>query len=298
MVSYKCEKCNKEFNQKSNYIKHINRKNTCISVDNNIIIYKCEKCNKEFNHKTSYLYHINKINSCNDINLQEKCNNLEIELFNLKKDFELLVNKNKELENENELYKNLVDKCLINNKTKNNKTIKNSNNNTTNNTMNNTINNINVNLVPFGMENLDDLTLEEKTNILNSGFLCYVVCTKKINCNPRLPQYHNISFTNLRSNDAKIYDKDKTWRTVDKEDLFETVILRRLDDVNNILENEEIKISPYMDSLVKKGTDEDEIVKNTKIKKRFHRTVYDFNAQRGLDDKPFKNKDKKEINIK
>jgi hypothetical protein len=42
------------------------------------------------------------------------------------------------------------------------------------------------------------------------------------------------------------------------EDLFETVILRRLDDVNNILENEEIKISPYMDSLVKKGTDEDE----------------------------------------
>jgi hypothetical protein len=55
------------------------------------------------------------------------------------------------------------------------------------------------------MENLDDLTVEEKTNILNSGFLCSVVCTKKINCNPRLPQYHNISFTNLRSNDAKIY---------------------------------------------------------------------------------------------
>ena len=59
--------------------------------------------------------------------------------------------------------------------------------------------------------------------------------------------------------------------------------MRRLDDVNNILENEDIhtaeaaiicqyqredaeappgaddiKISPYMDSLVKKGTDEDE----------------------------------------
>ena len=176
---------------------------------------------------------------------------------------------------------NLVSKCL-----ENNKTIK--TNNTTNNnntTTNNTINNINVNLVPFGMENLDDLTLEEKTNILNSGFLCSVVCTKKINCNPRLPQYHNISFTNLRSNDAKIYDKDKTWRTVDKEDLFETVILRRLDDVNNILDNEEIKISPYMDSLVKKGTDEDEVVKNTKIKKRFHRTVYDFD----------KNKEKKKL---
>jgi DNA-directed RNA polymerase subunit RPC12/RpoP len=104
MVSYKCEKCNKEFNQKSNYLKHINRKNSCILIDNNIIIYKCEKCNKEFNHKTNYLYHINKINSCNDINLQEKCNKLEIELFNLKNQNELLIEKNnntKELENKN-----------------------------------------------------------------------------------------------------------------------------------------------------------------------------------------------------
>jgi hypothetical protein len=88
--------------KKSNYLKHINRKNPCILMDNNIIIYKCEKCNKEFNHKTSYLYHINKINSCNDINLQAKCNKLEIELFNLKTQNELLIkekNNTKELEN-------------------------------------------------------------------------------------------------------------------------------------------------------------------------------------------------------
>jgi hypothetical protein len=67
------------------------------------------------------------------------------------------------------------------------------------------------------------------------------------------------------------------------EDLFETVIPRRIDDVNLLIENEDIiaaeaaiicqhqredaeahpgtddiKISPYMDNLVKKGTDEDE----------------------------------------
>ena len=275
MVLYACEKCNKEFNQKSNYLKHINRKKPCISNENNIIIYKCEKCNKEFNHKTSYLYHINKINSCNTVNFEEKCNSLEIELFNLKKDLELLTNKNKELETENKTLNNLVNKCFENNKTIKTKT----NNNTTNN-INNTINNINVNLVPFGMENIDDLTPEEKKIILNSGMFCSVMCAKKLNCNPRLPQYHNISFTNLRSNDAKIYDKDKTWRTVDKEDLFETVIPRRIDDVNLLIENEDIKISPYMDNLVKKGTDEDEVVKNTKIKKRFHRTVYDFDKNK------------------
>jgi len=64
--------------------------------------------------------------------------------------------------------------------------------------------------------------------------------------------------------------------------------LRRLDDVNRILDNEEIKISPYMNGLVKKGTDEDEIVKNIKIKKRFHRTVYDFDKNKNKDNKKLK----------
>jgi DNA-directed RNA polymerase subunit RPC12/RpoP len=30
MVIYKCNKCNKEFNQKTNYISHINKKISCI----------------------------------------------------------------------------------------------------------------------------------------------------------------------------------------------------------------------------------------------------------------------------
>jgi hypothetical protein len=250
-----------------------------------MVLYICKKCNKHFNRKQCYDVHINRKFPCiydevNDIKTDIKTdNNKIIELEQKNKELEeqniILQNENKKI---NELYKNLLEKFVeknINNISKNNC---NNTTNTTNNTTNN--NTINFNLVPFGMENLDDLTLEEKTNILNSGFLSSVVCTKKINCNPRLPQYHNISFTNLRSNDAKIYDKDKTWRTIDKEDLFETVILRRLDDVNNILDNDDIQISSYMDSLVKKGTDEDEVVKNTKIKKRFHRTIYDFNKNK------------------
>ena len=244
-----------------------------------MVLYTCKKCNKEFNNKHNFVYHINRKFPCiydevNDIKNDQKTDNNTNKIIELELKNKQLEDRIKELESENKTLNSLITKCLKNNISKNN-----CNNTTNNTTNNNTTNNntINFNLVPFGMENLDDLTLEEKTNILNSGFLSSVVCTKKINCNPRLPQYHNISFTNLRSNDAKIYDKDKTWRTIDKEDLFETVILRRIDDVNNILENEHIKISSYMDSLVKKGTDEDEVVKNTKIKKRFHRTIYDFN---------------------
>ena len=123
MVIYTCEKCNKEFNQKSNYSKHINRKKLCNSNEKNIIIYKCEKCNKEFNYKTSYLYHINKINSCNTVNFKEKCKQLEETIKELEKnkfeEFEFTINKleekNKQLEEKNIILHTQnsdKDKCL------------------------------------------------------------------------------------------------------------------------------------------------------------------------------------------
>jgi len=271
-----------------------------------MVLYKCDKCLKEFNKKHNYEVHINRKFSCNKSNIDkdfiiEKLTDENIELKNKNAELEDKISKAnykfQQLENENktinELYKTLLDKCFENNKNLSNticnntsKTNNTNSNNTTNTNSNNTINNY-YNLVPFGMENLDDLTPEEKKTILNSGMFCSVMCAKKLNCNPRLPQYQNIAFTNLRSNDAKIFDKDKTWKTVDKEDLFETVIQRRIDDVNVLIENEEIKITPYMENLIKKGTDEDNIVKDEKVKKRFHRTVYDFNQN--------KNKNKKTI---
>jgi hypothetical protein len=270
MVLYICKKCNKHFNKKQCYDVHINRKFPCTYED--ITNKKLDDTNtNNTSNKT--------------LELEQRNKELEMKIKQLEEKNIILENENKTI---SELYKGLLDKCL--DKTIKNKKISNNNchntnncNNTTNN--NNTINNINVNLVPFGMENLDDLTPEEKKTILNAGIFCSVMCAKKLNCNPRLPQYQNIAFTNLRSNDAKIYDKDKTWKTVDilAEDLFETVIPRRIDDVNLLIENEDIlaaeaaiicqhqrenaeappgaddiKISPYMDNLVKKGTDEDE----------------------------------------
>jgi hypothetical protein len=92
---------------------------------------------------------------------------------------------------------NLVNKCFENNKTIKTKT----NNNTTNN-INNTINNINVNLVPFGMENLDDLTPEEKKTILNAGLFCSVMCAKKLNCNPKqiVENYNTRKYKKIKIN--------------------------------------------------------------------------------------------------
>jgi DNA-directed RNA polymerase subunit RPC12/RpoP len=241
MVKYICDKCGREFDRKSTYDFHINRKFSCIK-ESNEIVFTYTELKEEYNKLQNKFIIIENEN----IFLKEKIEKIKNEE---------LEDKIKQLENENktinELYKCLLDKCL--DKTIKNKKIFNKN---CNNIINNTINNINVKLVqshtetlepllealPFGMENLDDLTSEEKKTILNAGMFCSVMCAKKLNCNPRLPQYQNIAFTNLRSNDAKIFDKDKTWKTVDilTEDLFETVIPRRIDDVNLLIENEDI----------------------------------------------------------
>jgi len=279
MVKYNCDKCGREFDRKSSYDFHINRKFSCVKNESNKTVITYTELKEEYNKLQSKFIIIENENKI----LKEKIEKIKNE--ELEDKIKQLENENKKI---NELYITLLDKCFENNKKSSKINCNNTSeiNTTTNTNSNNTINNY-YNLVPFGMENIDDLTLEEKKTILNSGMFCSVMCAKKLNCNPRLPQYQNISFTNLRSNDAKIYDKDKTWKTVDKEDLFETVIPRRLDDVNVLIENEEIKITPYMENLIKKGTDEDNIVKDEKVKKRFHRTVYDFNQN--------KNKNKKTI---
>ena len=102
MVCYKCTKCNKEFNQKSNYIAHINRKKSCILNDNdcevhNTLNYKCIKCNKEFNKKSNYIKHINNKNPCNSKALIDEN--------------KILLDKIKELEKQNSSLENKKNHC-------------------------------------------------------------------------------------------------------------------------------------------------------------------------------------------
>ena len=119
----------------------------------NIILYKCEQCNKEFNKKSNYLSHINKKNPCNSNDLIQE-NKILLdkikELENVQKYNTQLEKENIQLKTENEkineLYNNLLNKCISNNTTNNNS----NNNNTTN---NNTTNNIiKIKLVNFGQE--------------------------------------------------------------------------------------------------------------------------------------------------
>ena len=88
MVEYICEKCNKKFNHKGNYLSHLNKKKPCsnLIIDINKDNLTCNLCFKKFNNISSLYKHYK--NCCSDKNLNvltkfgdENLQNLDNETF-------------------------------------------------------------------------------------------------------------------------------------------------------------------------------------------------------------------------
>ena len=250
MINYVCEKCNKEFNKKSNYIKHINRKNPCNKEE---LTYKCNKCNKEFDKKINYTNHINKKKDCSILDFKKKYNNLENEIVQLKQI-------NQELKIENNKINELLEKCIT---SKNNIIT----NNTNNNIINNTNNTINIKLVNFGQENYTKLTKEEKQHILKYSKQSMANLIKYLHINDRIPEYKNVCVKNLRGKGGYLYEGNK-WMHLNYNILLMILFKNKINDLDKILaENENLNISSSKNikDLIDNYTDDmDTFIKNNK----------------------------------
>jgi hypothetical protein len=275
MVTYKCEKCNKEFNQKCNYITHINKKFSCISTneEKNIINYKCEKCNKEFNQKCNYITHINRKIPCNGIDSKNnelllRIKELEKKLLDVEKENYFKQNKIIILEEENkrinELYNNLLDKCIKTNNTNNTTNIINNTNTINNNNNNNTIN---ITLTNFGNEDYNKLTNDEQLKILKSNKQCITNLIKYLHINDRLPEYKNICIKNLRGKGGYLYEGNK-WLHCNFENLLMNLFKNKINDLEKILNNNEGLNNfnnNYIQNLIENYTDDmNTFIKNNK----------------------------------
>ena len=67
MTSYKCDRCAKEFKQKIDYQRHLNRKNPCPEIDPNL---ECDLCHKIYANNSNLTRHTMKFHS-----LEIECNN-------------------------------------------------------------------------------------------------------------------------------------------------------------------------------------------------------------------------------
>ena len=194
MDKYSCKRCGYSIDKKYNYLKHLNRKNSCKILLENISIedlkkeienkeekkYDCKFCIKNFNCKQGKYQHEKR---CKD-NINNKNNNINLKL--LKKINELeeknnkLEEKIKVIENQKPLVQNIYNNQSNNiynndNKTYNNKSI------TTNNNLNN-----------FGEENLSHITFDKLTRYsssLNKGFSNFI---ENVHFNEEIKENNNI----------------------------------------------------------------------------------------------------------
>ena len=243
MPNYKCERCLKEFDQKSNYETHINRKFPCQksapkctefapkSTENNQKInntsdeIKCNYCGKVFTRGSSLTRHIDsrcKVKKENDNKMEE----IMTILIELKES-------NKELK-ENDKKKSDEMKLLREEVAKYKSIIKNTNN-TQNNigTLNNigTQNNITFKINAYGAEDMSKITVNDYKRIFGRGMNSTPALVEKMHFDKNMPENHNVYISNLRDEYVLMYD-GKIWRLKNRDDALQQLY----EDKSDILE--------------------------------------------------------------
>jgi len=234
---YKCNICDKEFKQKSNYTDHLNR------------IRPCVKLTEKSSQKTQNPSNLLKINSKNLKKIcyycgyeTERKDNYNRHLLSCKikkqeiEEKEEILNKllstiDQQKEQINQLIKtneNLINQMKVC-KTQNNKNIKHQNNGTIN----------NINIVAFGKEDLSKIENKEFFDALTQmGYKIPAKMFEKIHINDKYPEYKNIYISDINRGKAMVHD-GKKW----KLDKYKNIGDKLLDKILNFMEEryEELK---------------------------------------------------------
>lgn len=242
MSLYKCEKCDKEFKQKSHYENHLNRKTSCIKIinndsDDNIKLkskengHCCDLCGNIFSQSSSLYRHLK--DRCPE---KKKENKNEILVEKLIKEFRRDRDKNKKkLKEHEEEIKKLREE--LDKKNNSNTTI----NNTIGRDNNGIINNGTINIVPFGKEDLSHLTKKDWFKILNEKYGSIKALTEKTHFDKNKPEHHNLYISNIKSKYITYFDGEK-WQIDTQKKTIEEIyddkaytIFDKFDELNDDL---------------------------------------------------------------
>ena len=241
---YRCNLCNKDYssykslwnhNSKFHNDTNENVKNDVNNVKIDVKIVKsltCDICNKVFNSRGAKSMH-KKI-------CQEKF--VETENMKLKKEIEIL---EKKLIAQPVQTKQLTTNNNSNNNTKNINNIQNNTNTNSHNSINNgTINNNNFVVInQIGTERIADVPINDIRSIINSDINSIITCTKKVNFNKKLPQYHSFCATTLEGDHfTKINHETQKPEKINKKDFINEVLnssIKFLNDISVMIEFDE-----------------------------------------------------------
>ena len=266
MVTYSCPDCNKKYNNKYDYMRHINRKTPCNKNDvkqinvsehnekhdehkrtltneiNKIEKHICFYCNNKFVNKSSLTRHTKlycKTKKQHEKEKEDKYNELieKIErIENNERKFENEINELKNQLNEEKM-KNKKLNQIINKQTN----IENTTNNITNN-IENQNNNITLNLIAYGREDMNKIDVEYILQALKRGTSAIPIMTENIHFNLKYPEFHNVYISNMNQKYAMVYN-GRDWILRDKNDIIDNLYENKYDFLEEKFEDIYNKLS-------------------------------------------------------
>ncbi len=276
-MSYKCDNCDKVFNNKTHFTNHINKKYSCVKntptkIKNNNIDNQnktqCPYCFKTFSRHDNAKRHISsmcKVKKNNDTIKENNDKLLKEIIEEMRNELETVNNKCIEL---TEKYMQLEENKHYANKTK---IVQNINNGTINNNNNNFI-------VAFGTEDLNSIITDEHCNkLFERGISAIPLLIKYVHFNKNIIRFHNCYISNARDNHAIIFD-GKGWCLTDADEVIRTLVDRKgsylenkYDDLQEVVTDD---LTPILSELAQQQFKRYLKVRDTKdLEKRYKEDV-------------------------
>jgi len=243
--------CDKSFDHKSTYIRHINRKFKCKKIENNIIENNESADNSTFGmaipkleyvDETSCKYCLKKYSTKYNLNKHLKKCKYKIDTDKKEELFQLLkLEVNKDLEKHNLYLKqqiNNLQKELNNDKTTNITT-----NNYTN--INNTnCNNKTINILAYDKTDLSHLTDKDYEDIMKKCYKSVPSLIEKTHFDPTKPENKNIYISNIQNKFIMIYNGNK-WTLKNQEQTLDSLYENSSNKLEDKIENWETNKYKY-----------------------------------------------------
>ena len=234
MAAYRCDKCGfASFKTEQSFQGHLLTKKHLMRQENvRQDLYQCKTCNKWYCGRSGISHH-NKTCSSKNLNQNPIISEQPVgdvnatpadQFCNVQKDatsVQEIVNEMKQaFEKERQEMKAQIAMLLE----KHTGTTNNNNNNNTTNT-NIETQNINIIIKAFGNENTDYINNKAFLSCIGQVYKSIPSLLQKIHFDPNHPENHNIKITNKKLPYASVMGNNQKWKTVDRKDMIETMVL-------------------------------------------------------------------------
>ena len=207
MSLIRCDTCNLDFKTNEYYKKHlITSRHVARSTNADIITFSCV-CGRAYSHHQSLYVHRKKceqyenikgvttpVHVSSDADMRERMKSCENELVELRAQVAFLL----------EIQTPTTQNTNCNNKTNNN---------------------ITININAFGSENTDHITDKAVLSCIGRVYKSIPALLEKIHFDPQHPENRNIKITNKKLPYASVMGDNQKWKTVDRKDAIETMVI-------------------------------------------------------------------------